>query len=809
MSGTLIDGGATSYTSLLADLQTANGETTPGVYTIKVSGTISLSAALPAIDLAPGVTLDIVGINGGTLDGGNSAPGLFVYKGGVSIDDLIISDAKAQGGAGSAPGGGGGAGLGGALFVGSQATVTLDKVNFTGDAALGGNGGAGGPTGAAGMGGHGRTAGGTSYAGVGAHAGLTQAGFGGGGGGASVHAPTGKGGFGGGDGAIGHTTHVSHAHSVTSHHVVTYTYHTPSGVHHGSNSFTTKHVIETVTTHKFIGAGGGGLGAGGDVFVQSGGRLSVLGGTLGSGTVQGGTGANTGGDFGSGIFLQGNEILTLAPSTGETLAIHGTIADEKGSLPGISSNSGTITIDGAGTVELYAANSFAGGVQLMNGTLILEAGGAAGSGNITFDNAGTTHGILAFTVADTPTNLVAGFGTGDTIDITDLLESSISKQFTPDGKGGGALMLIGTQIGSGVSETLTVSFTDYAGPFSYSPDTGGGTVASSSLCFLHNTHIATPTGETAVQNLAIGDLVLTQRGEPMPIQWIGIGSVLATRGRRNAATPVIVRKGALAPNVPNRDLRLTKGHALHLDGVLVPVECLVNHRSIVWDDRAQEVSLYHIELPAHDVMLANGAPAESYRDDGNRWLFRNANTGWDLPPQETCAPLLMGGPKVDALWHRLLQRDGARPGLPTTDEPDLHLIVDGSRLDAEYSDRNVHAFRLRRRPETVRLVSRAAAPQELGLARDPRVLGVAIRQLRLWQGRSLRVMEAADTGLAAGFHRFETAGGIRWTDGDAAVSMELFDGFDGAMDLHVVIGATARYHLDDAVMAGLPLPKAA
>ena len=161
MSGTLIDGGATSYTSLLADLQTANGETTPGVYTIKVSGTISLSAALPAINLAPGVTLDIVGINGGTLDGGNSAPGLFVYKGGVSIDDLIISDAKAQGGAGSASGGGGGAGLGGALFVGSQATVTLDKVNFTGDAALGGNGGAGGPVSAPGAGGHGRTAGGT------------------------------------------------------------------------------------------------------------------------------------------------------------------------------------------------------------------------------------------------------------------------------------------------------------------------------------------------------------------------------------------------------------------------------------------------------------------------------------------------------------------------------------------------------------------------------------------------------------------------------------------------------------------------
>ncbi len=136
--------------------------------------------------------------------------------------------------------------------------------------------------------------------------------------------------------------------------------------------------------------------------------------------------------------------------------------------------------------------------------------------------------------------------------------------------------------------------------------------------------------------------MLTQRGAARRIVWIGIGRVLATRGQRSAATPVIVRKGALAENVPHRDLRVTKGHAFHIDGVLIPVEFLVNHRSILWDDRAQEVALYHIELGSHDVLLANGAPAESYRDDGNRWLFQNANSGWNLPPQTPCAPVLTG-----------------------------------------------------------------------------------------------------------------------------------------------------------------------
>ena len=166
------------------------------------------------------------------------------------------------------------------------------------------------------------------------------------------------------------------------------------------------------------------------------------------------------------------------------------------------------------------------------------------------------------------------------------------------------------------------------------------------------------------------------------------------RGRRTAANPVIVRRGALGPGVPHYDLHVTKGHALFIDDVLIPVEFLVNHRSILWDDQAREVSLYHVELETHDVLLANGAPAESYRDDGNRWLFRNANSGWDQPEKPPCAPVLTGGPVVDAVWQRLLQRSGPRPGLPLTDDPDVHLMVDGVRVDgARAGDRCV--FRLR------------------------------------------------------------------------------------------------------------------
>ena len=288
--------------------------------------------------------------------------------------------------------------------------------------------------------------------------------------------------------------------------------------------------------------------------------------------------------------------------------------------------------------------------------------------------------------------------------------------------------------------------------------------------------------------------MVTASGAIQPITWIGTGRVLATRGRRNAATPVIICKGALADNVPHHDLRVTKGHSLYLDGALIPVEFLVNHRSILWDDRAQEVSIYHIELATHDVLVANGAPAESYRDDGNRWLFQNANSGWSQESQEPCAPLLTGGALVDQIWRRLLDRSGARPGVPMTDDPDLHLVIDGKRLDPAERQPDMYAFHLPASSRSARLISLSGVPQELGVSRDDRELGVAVRQLLLEQcdGR-WRALTAEDACLSDGYHAFEADIGIRWTTGDAAIPSELFDGMAGAGTLRVFLGCSTVY----------------
>ena len=178
-------------------------------------------------------------------------------------------------------------------------------------------------------------------------------------------------------------------------------------------------------------------------------------------------------------------------------------------------------------------------------------------------------------------------------------------------------------------------------------------------CYCPGTLIATDGGQVAVEKLRIGDRVMTRSGEPVPIRWIGRRSyggrfVSARPGLR----PIRIKQGALGDGLPQRDLLVSPEHAMFIDGVLVPARCLVNGVSIIQDPAPGPVEYVHVELPRHDVIVAEGALSESFMDDGSRGMFHNAPEYAALYPdaRETllfCAPRVEDGFALEAIWRRL------------------------------------------------------------------------------------------------------------------------------------------------------------
>ncbi len=157
-------------------------------------------------------------------------------------------------------------------------------------------------------------------------------------------------------------------------------------------------------------------------------------------------------------------------------------------------------------------------------------------------------------------------------------------------------------------------------------------------CFCEGTRIETETGPVAVEDLAIGDRVVTHdRGlDPAvdaddrsaedtircePVEWIGSRFVnCAAHPTPKAVWPVRVAAGAFGPGLPRCDLFLSPDHAVFVNGVLVPVKLLINRTSIAQVER-DRVRYFHVELPRHDVILTEGLPVESYLDIGDRADF--------------------------------------------------------------------------------------------------------------------------------------------------------------------------------------------
>ncbi len=178
-------------------------------------------------------------------------------------------------------------------------------------------------------------------------------------------------------------------------------------------------------------------------------------------------------------------------------------------------------------------------------------------------------------------------------------------------------------------------------------------------CYASGTLIRTNRGEAPVEILAIGDTIVTAAGQHRPIKWLGRRSyagrfLLANPG----VQPIRFRADSLGAGLPRRDLLVYPDHAMALDGLLIPARCLVNGVTVVRERGLRRVEYFHVELDSHDLLLAEGAPSESFMDDGSRDMFRNAAEFAALYPDAPrpdgfCAPRVESGYQLEAIRAQL------------------------------------------------------------------------------------------------------------------------------------------------------------
>ncbi len=143
------------------------------------------------------------------------------------------------------------------------------------------------------------------------------------------------------------------------------------------------------------------------------------------------------------------------------------------------------------------------------------------------------------------------------------------------------------------------------------------------LCFCGETLIETANGAERATDIAPGDLVQTVDRGLQPVRWVGRRHIDFTRSPElERHKPIRFERGALDGEAPYRPLRLSPMHKLLMgdwrtqlhfgqDEALVPAKSLINGTSIRQDTEAHEVEYVHLLFERHEVVVAEGALAES------------------------------------------------------------------------------------------------------------------------------------------------------------------------------------------------------
>lgn len=190
------------------------------------------------------------------------------------------------------------------------------------------------------------------------------------------------------------------------------------------------------------------------------------------------------------------------------------------------------------------------------------------------------------------------------------------------------------------------------------------------VCFARGTRLLTNHGYRRVENLDLGDLLVTRDSGLQPIRWLGRQRVEATT---DSTAPVILRPGAWGAT---RAVKVSPQHRLLFTGwqaevlfgepeVLVPAKYAIDGHKVV-SRPGGSVVYYHVCLDQHDILCADGVAAESFLPGD---IGASALSRLQLEDLFTVLP---------ALRHDLDAMRPARPLLKAYEaEALLNLVADG------------------------------------------------------------------------------------------------------------------------------------
>ena len=539
-------------------------------------------------------------------------------------------------------------------------------------------------------------------------------------------------------------------------------------------------------------AASGSIGvAGGNLTITNGGTISAPSGATGyaivfTGSTNSLTFLNSSSGINGGIAVGSGAILQFVQPTASSLA--STI-----------SGAGSVNKMGAGALLLSGTSTYSGGTVISEGTLELATpdvftksvvtSGAVGTGPIQFGGLSSRPAVLALDAAAQPASggtygtTLAYFGTGDSLDLKGAVPTNAAPVVS------GNTLTVAT--GSG---TEAFTLLDGAAAYTEQSDGSGGTLVRAVVCFTTGTLIRTERDEKAVEDLRVGDLVVTSSGDYRPIRWIGHRTLdCRAFDAPRSVWPVRIAADAFGRNRPARDLLVSPEHSLCVDvvnEVLIPACDLVNGSTVAYVEDAGEVTYWHVELDSHDIIWANGMPVESFLEMGeNRSLLGlpiavAAATDIALARSHAdfCRPFHRAGPLVNIVRSQLALRAASLGWTPCRDAEIAATIAGGQELVVQ-SNGGYAFIAVPEAPGTVRIVSATHEPASLGEA-DERQLGLAVYNLELFASDgTCRTLDLDRPAVAKYFHEGERRRNLayRWTRGELVLPEAFTAGLPGPM----------------------------